>query len=239
MKLRFLVALCAFLFSATLLSNAQSVANKQRKDEYTPKQRRPIVWTLTNEDSLNAEPPTRYMRVSRGYDRIWDQPDAVVARQCQRNSRSRGAGASKADRIYALAEALRRRGATDSFRKAIERYGAAAQLYDADGEKSKEAICLTWAGFLSRNLEENQQALKYYEKALAIFRVVGDRVREAAAAKSLAEIYYNLGEMEKALDYYNVERSLRDAIEDHGEKTRAHNDIGTSHQADMELRKHL
>lgn len=73
MKLRFMMALCAFLFSADLLSNTQSAANKQQKDECIQKQRHRIVWMLVNDESSNAEPPTRYMRASRGYEKTWDQ----------------------------------------------------------------------------------------------------------------------------------------------------------------------
>jgi hypothetical protein len=127
MKLRFVVALCAFFFSADLLSNAQSVTDKQHKDEHLLKQKHAIVWALTNEDSLKDEPPTNYKRASRGYDRMWDQPTADVARQCRCDSESRGVEASKADRIFAEAEALRKRGAPDSCRKAIGRYGATAR----------------------------------------------------------------------------------------------------------------
>lgn len=127
MKLRFVVALCAFLFSADLLSNAQSVADEQHKDEQLLKHKRPIVWALTNEDSLNEEPPTHYKRASRGYDRMWDQFAANVAQQCHCDSESRGAGASKADRVFADAEAPPKRGAPGSCRKSIGRYGPAAR----------------------------------------------------------------------------------------------------------------
>jgi hypothetical protein len=129
MKLRFVVALCACLFLANLLPNTQLAANKQQKGEYIEKQRHRIVWMFKNDESINAEPPTHYVRASRGNGKIWDQ----LENPCGSSS----LGAARKIKQAGSSEGLKRFGDEASLIRPGRRLGGMSRSRDSMSPKTR------------------------------------------------------------------------------------------------------
>lgn len=164
--------------------------------------------------------------------------------QLPASAHSQGAIASPQQRpaakqIFDEAVALQNQGTAESYRKAVARYEAAAQLFSSEGDKSQEGLSFLAAGVLSNDLGERQKALNYYERALQSFHATEDRRGEAAALNDIGLVYDALGDKQKALDHYGRALPLRHALKDQaGEATTLHN-IGLVYEALGEKKKAL
>jgi tetratricopeptide (TPR) repeat protein len=154
-------------------------------------------------------------------------------------SAARSASRAAAERAHTEAECLRGHQTADSFRKAVEKYEEASQLYHTVGERQKEAECLSWIGVLSARLGDPRKALGYLDQALAITRATKDRGGEATVLHNIGKAHLNLGEKQKALEYFRqalpVFRDVQDRI---GEATTLHN-VGSVYTALGEPQKAL
>jgi CHAT domain-containing protein len=180
-------------------------------------------WTLADLGE-KAEAQKRYEQSRRGYEAVKDGGGAAMAQQSLSNLSKSSAEISEAAKVFAAAEALRKQGTGEAYRQAVIQYAAAAQFYRAEGKQAQAALSLQWAGFLSSNLGEKQEALKYFSQALPLYRAVGDRSGEAATLNSIGSVYDELGEKQEALKYCSQALPLYRAVGDRsGEAATLHN----------------
>jgi tetratricopeptide (TPR) repeat protein len=104
-----------------------------------------------------------------------------------------------ADAAFRQGEALRRMGTAESLQKSVERYGVAAPLYHAAGDRKTEAAALNRAGMAYNMLGEKEKALANFEQSLTIRRGIDDFVGEAATLNNMGEVYNSRGDRRRAL----------------------------------------
>jgi tetratricopeptide (TPR) repeat protein/CHAT domain-containing protein len=104
-----------------------------------------------------------------------------------------------ADAALRQGDTLRHMETAESLRKSIEKYGTAASLYHAAGNRKSEASALNRMGMIYNSLGEKQQALTYLEQSLAIRRGIPDPGGEAATLNNMAAVYNSQGDKRRAL----------------------------------------
>jgi tetratricopeptide (TPR) repeat protein len=129
-----------------------------------------------------------------------------------------------AERAFMEGERLRTQETAASLLKAIEKYQESLPLWQAAGERRREANSLHNIGLVYNALGEKQKALDYYQQALLLKQAEGDRREEANTLNNLANVYGSLGDYERALDYLNQALLIRQAEGDQrGQASTLHN----------------
>ncbi len=131
-----------------------------------------------------------------------------------------------AERAFAEAELLRARGTAESLRKAIEKYKETLPLWQAVGDRKKEAEALHSIGFIYSLLGENRKAIEYFNQALPLFGMLGDFQAQAATLTNIGAAYARLGENRKALSYMEQALPLRRRAGDRQGEAATLNNIG-------------
>ena len=93
-----------------------------------------------------------------------------------------------------------------AYRKAIDYYEQAIEIYREIGDRSGEVRSLGNLGLAYNSLGTYQKAIDYYEQSLAISREIGNRSSEGSNLGNLGLAYFILGDYRKAIDYH--EQSL-------------------------------
>ena len=109
-----------------------------------------------------------------------------------------------ADKLIAEAEALTEKRTEQSYRKAIEKYLAAVDIWRTLNDKSMEASALYQAGWLYGDIGQYQKALDLYSQAGTLYKALGNRKSELNTLNNTAWIYGELGEEQIALEMYET-----------------------------------
>jgi CHAT domain-containing protein/Flp pilus assembly protein TadD len=133
----------------------------------------------------------------------------------------------------AIAEGMRlfNEGSAESLRKAIVQFEKALELARSAKAQDKQAVSLSFLGYIYDALGEKQKALDYYNKSLLLYRAVGDRGGEAATLNNIGSVYSALGEKQKALEFYNKSLPLLRAVGDRTGEATTLNNIGLVYNA--------
>ncbi|NET72761.1 MAG: CHAT domain-containing protein, partial [Sphaerospermopsis sp. SIO1G2] len=108
-----------------------------------------------------------------------------------------------ADQAFAEARKLFNQRTGESFKQAIPKFQAAANLYQKIGKKRLQAISIHQIGYIYGFLGKQQKALEFLNQALTLNREVTNREGEANTMIIIGEVYSSLGKNQKALDIYN------------------------------------
>lgn len=125
---------------------------------------------------------------------------------------------SEADRIFAEAEAAEQEDATESRRRAIALFERAGRLYQAAGDKPREAWCLMAAAASATKLAEFELVIRFLTQTLPTLRAAKQTSLEAVTLKNIGLAWSGLGDRQKALEYFQQSLELYRALrETHGE----------------------
>jgi CHAT domain-containing protein/Tfp pilus assembly protein PilF len=120
---------------------------------------------------------------------------------------------SQALRLVDEAAELRKQGG-DALPRAIEKYMSAMRLWQAAGDKVREARTLSLIGQTYSEIGDKARALEVLECAVAGSHMAGDLRWEGMSLHMMGLVYSSLAESQKALDCYNralpVKRSAKD-----------------------------
>jgi tetratricopeptide (TPR) repeat protein len=144
-----------------------------------------------------------------------------------------------ADAAFRQAEALRRMGTAESLQKSVERYGVAAPLYHAAGDRKTEAASLNRRGMAYRALGDKAKALANFEQSLTIRRDIKDISGEAATLNNMGEVYDSQGDRLRALAAFEQALQVVRGINEPGVLAPILNNIGAIHSNLGEKRKAL
>lgn len=108
-------------------------------------------------------------------------------------------------------ERLRSQATADSFRKAIELFNKAEQLWRLLQQPYEQAVALYGSGISCTSLSDNQQAIEYFNRALALFD--HDAHGQAITKGAMGWPYMYLGDHDKALDTFSQAFQLYHAEE--------------------------
>ena len=115
--------------------------------------------------------------------------------------------ATDADRKQAEAESLFREGlrlfnqtARESRLSAADRYGRAAEIFDALGNRPMAAKAIDKTGQVYNRLGETRPALEAYRRVLVLYRELGDRGSEASTLNNVALEQINQGAYADAIE---------------------------------------
>ena len=136
-----------------------------------------------------------------------------------------------AEKVSEEGMALYEQGTAVSLRQAIEKWQEALVLWQKAGDKSGEAITLSYIGAVYSDLGDKQQALKYYNSALPLIKQVGDKAGEARTLNNIGKVYSDLGDKQSALKYFNSALPLIKEVGDKAGEARTLNNIGAVYSA--------
>ncbi|HVR09795.1 MAG TPA: CHAT domain-containing tetratricopeptide repeat protein [Thermoanaerobaculia bacterium] len=131
-----------------------------------------------------------------------------------------------AERTFAAAEELRRRGLATTLQAAVPGEQRALAQFRALGEQRREADVLYALGRLHSSLGDRAVALGFFGHALADFRRLGETSMAAKALNSIGQAHRSLGEMEDALDCERDALALHRRLGERWEEAITLNDLG-------------
>ncbi|MBX7223560.1 MAG: CHAT domain-containing protein [Blastocatellia bacterium] len=144
-----------------------------------------------------------------------------------------------AQKMVRAAEELAEKRNPAVFPKAIEQYEAALALWQATGERDREAFALYALGVLYFTAGKAQQSQESILRALPHFRSLGEHNAEALALNKLGGTYSFLGERRKALETYEQGRKIWHEQSNFHEEAVSLNNIGKVYTDLGELQKAL
>jgi tetratricopeptide (TPR) repeat protein len=100
------------------------------------------------------------------------------------------------------------------YKKAIEFYEKALDIYHMIGDARGEGNALGNMGNVSIRLGERDKALDVYEKALELYHRIGDASGEGKVLGNMGIAYADLGEYKKAIGYYEKQLEITRLIGD-------------------------
>jgi CHAT domain-containing protein/Tfp pilus assembly protein PilF len=144
-----------------------------------------------------------------------------------------------ANRLYREGTKLFDLGTSVALRQAIEKLEAALVLCRKIGNRTGEAVTLSFLGKVYDKLGEKKQALTYYNQALPLLRQAKDTRNEAATLNNIGLIYDALGEKREALKFYNSALPALRAVKDRGTEAFTLSNIGLAFDSLGEKQKAL
>jgi CHAT domain-containing protein len=111
-------------------------------------------------------------------------------------------------------------------RQAIAKYEEALPLWQASGDRWKEAETLSVIGEIYHPLGQIRKALDYLNRALPLRGAVNDFGGEARTLNYIGSIYDDIGDKRKALEMYNLALPLRRVVCDRQGEANTLNGIG-------------
>jgi CHAT domain-containing protein/tetratricopeptide (TPR) repeat protein len=146
------------------------------------------------------------------------------------------AAASDADRRQAEAESLFREGlrlfnqtARESRLSAAERYGRAADIFHALGNRAMEAKAIDKTGQVYNRLGETRPALEAYRRVLVLYRELGNRGSEASTLNNVALEQINQGAYAEAIEPLVESAEIFREIGDHWTERSPINNLGMAY----------
>ncbi|MDX6288644.1 MAG: hypothetical protein QOH42_443, partial [Blastocatellia bacterium] len=106
-----------------------------------------------------------------------------------------------AEQTVSEGERLRSQSSADSFRKAIEKFNEAEELWRLLKQPYEQAVALYGSGISCTSLSDNQEAIEYLSRALTLFD--HDTHGEAITRGAMGWPYMYLGDYDKALDTFS------------------------------------
>jgi CHAT domain-containing protein/tetratricopeptide (TPR) repeat protein len=134
-----------------------------------------------------------------------------------------------AERAFAAAELLRAEWREESYRKAIEQYEVALQVWKSTGERQEQANTLKALGDAWQSLSESQKALKRYTEALSLHQQTNNRRNESELVSSIGYAYFSLGHTQRALESGFKALQLGREFSNRYDEARAFDLIGEAH----------
>lgn len=144
-----------------------------------------------------------------------------------------------AEKIFTEGNQLRDQQTAEARRKAIKRYEEALPLWQAGGNKKREAYTLNELGFVNSSLGDPKKALEHYSQAVTLWRMVGDRLNEAMSLNNIGVVYWRLSELQRALEFYDQALPLRRITGDSKGEASTLNNIGLIYHNLGELQRAL
>jgi tetratricopeptide (TPR) repeat protein len=99
----------------------------------------------------------------------------------------------------------------ESLRKALDLFKSAVPMWEAVGDRAREAEALNLLGTCHQRLGEIDLAMSVYDKALALAQQSGSRLQEAEARNNLGILYDDHLADPRALSYYESALALWEA----------------------------
>ena len=123
-----------------------------------------------------------------------------------------------ATRLMAEGLQLATEGSPESLIKAVDKFEAAREIFQALNFPLGEGAVLAALGGVYNLREQNQKAIEKYEQSLPLFRAASEPKGEATALLHLGLIHSRLGDMERGLEFLGRSVPLfREANEPQGE----------------------
>jgi CHAT domain-containing protein/Tfp pilus assembly protein PilF len=133
-----------------------------------------------------------------------------------------------AERAFAEGRRLRSQAKPEAWRKALESFNNALQLWQTLGDKNEQSNTLHFIGRTYRYLGDLKNTLENYNRALSIRRELKDRYAEAHTLNEIGLAHNELGDPQKALEYYDKALLIRQEIDDRRGQAITLNNIGLS-----------
>ena len=89
-----------------------------------------------------------------------------------------------------------------NFRKAIDEYEIALEIFKEIGDKAGESTCYRNLGVAYGSLGDFRKAIEFHENSLKIDKEIGDKAGESVCYTNLGMAYDGLGNFRKAIEFY-------------------------------------
>jgi CHAT domain-containing protein len=161
-----------------------------------------------------------------------DPPGRYALRvEALRTATDRDRRRTAAEDLLAAAEDLRRRDDRPSLEAAADRQLAALRLFQALGDRGREAETLSLLGWTHRSLDRYPAAVDFYRKALSLFRSRGDERRIGATLKNLGQLQQILGDPAAALASYEEALAINRRLGERWAEVATLNSLGQTREA--------
>jgi len=137
-------------------------------------------------------------------------------------------GVSEADRVFAEAKAAEQEDNTESRRRAIALFEQAGRLYQAAGDKPREALCLMAAAASAIKLAEFELVIRLLTQTLPTLRAAKRMSIEAVTLKNIGLAWSGLGDRQKALAHFQQALELYRALRETRGEADVLNTIGAA-----------
>jgi CHAT domain-containing protein len=144
-----------------------------------------------------------------------------------------------ADRAFIAAEQLRVEETTESLASAVKKYEEVLPIWQALGERGREAFTLHRIGAVYDFVGDQQRALDFYSRARVLMHAEGEPGAQAYLLIDIGWSYYQLGDNEKALELYKDALPLMRAAGEPSGEALTLNRIGVVYTSLQENRKAL
>jgi CHAT domain-containing protein/Tfp pilus assembly protein PilF len=125
----------------------------------------------------------------------------------------------RAQKSYAEGLRLMSQGTAEASRRALEKFEQSLRLWQAAGEREREAAVLDILGLINDNLGEKREALACYNRALPLLHETGPPIAEAILLSNVGKIYSDLGENQNALGLYEHALKVQQELGDLASQT--------------------
>ena len=105
------------------------------------------------------------------------------------------------------------------------------------GNRSQEAIALSYLGLIHDDLGNIRKAIKFHELSLAMAREIDDRLGESNALGNLGNAYNSLGESLKAIEFYEQQLNIVRNIGNRAGEGNALGNLGSAYNSLRDARK--
>ncbi|MBD2042917.1 CHAT domain-containing tetratricopeptide repeat protein [Microcoleus sp. FACHB-672] len=162
----------------------------------------------------------------------------VKTAQLSQNTPSDSRSAA-ADRAFEEGLKLFQEKTPQSLSQAIQKWKEALQLYQAIGDRAKQADTLSGIGSVYGILGDKQNSLEAYNQALSLYQAVNDKVAVADTLNSIGLTNADLGKFKPALESYNQALTLYGEAKDAGGEAYTLNNLGVVYDALSEYQQAL